>query len=76
MKEKENIDALIERTKTRIELIRTESKILSTKIDRLQEERHELQEQKRTLKGLLADILQKQALDSLQKEANKLTQKS
>jgi hypothetical protein len=71
MENEESISALVERTKTRIEMIRKESKILSTKIDRLEEERHELQEQKRLLKSFLADSLQKEALDSLQKEADK-----
>jgi hypothetical protein len=71
MENEESISALVERTKTRIEMIRKESKILSTKIDRLEEERHELQEQKRLMKSFLADCLQKEALDSLQKEADK-----
>jgi hypothetical protein len=46
-------EAQEERIQTRIEMIRTESRILSHKIDRMQEQRKALQEEKKNLKGLL-----------------------
>jgi hypothetical protein len=55
MEKKEKIEDLIERAQTRIEMIRTESRILSHKIDRMQEQRHKLQLEKSSLKGGIAE---------------------
>jgi hypothetical protein len=49
----DHIEAQQERIQTRIEMIRTESRILSYKIERMEQQRHELQEEKRKLKELL-----------------------
>lgn len=55
MEKKEKIEDLIERAQTRIEMIRTESRILSHKIDRMQEQRHKLQTEKSYLKNGIAE---------------------
>ncbi len=60
-----------ERIQTRIEMIRTESRILSYKIERMEQQRHELQEEKRNLKDVLDSSVRKEALKSLQKSADK-----
>lgn len=52
-----NITSDIERIQTRIEMIRTESRILSHKIERYNEQRKSLSEEKRNLKQLLTDAL-------------------
>ena len=52
-----NITSDIERFQTRIEMIRTESRILSHKIERYNEQRKSLSEEKRNLKQLLTDAL-------------------
>ena len=52
-----NITSDIERVQTRIEMIRTESRILSHKIERYNEQRKSLSEEKRKLKQLLTDAL-------------------
>jgi predicted nucleic acid-binding Zn-ribbon protein len=46
-------EAQQERIQTRIEMIRTESRILSYKIERMEQQRHQLQEEKRKLKEVL-----------------------
>jgi len=46
----------IERIQTQIEMIRAESRILSYRIDRMVEQRKELQEEKRTLKDQLKNF--------------------
>ena len=43
----------LERIQTRIEMIRTESRILSYKIERMEQQRHELQTEKNKLKDEL-----------------------
>jgi chromosome segregation ATPase len=43
----------IERIQTRIEMIRTESRILSYKIERMEQQRRELQAEKKKLKDEL-----------------------
>jgi len=45
-----------ERIQTQIEMIRSESRILSYRIDRMIEQRKTLQEEKRNLKILLEDF--------------------
>ncbi len=45
----------IERMQTRIEMIRSESRILSYQIERLEERRKQLSEEKRSLKELLGE---------------------
>lgn len=65
------IDAQQERIQTRIEMIRTESRILSYKIERMEQQRHELQEEKRRFKDLLGLTARDEALSSLQKSADK-----
>ncbi len=52
-----NITSDIERIQTRIEMIRTESRVLSHKIERYNEQRKSLSEEKRNLKQLLSDAL-------------------
>lgn len=52
-----SITSDIERIQTRIEMIRTESRILSHKIERHNEQRKSLSEEKRHLKQLLTDAL-------------------
>lgn len=52
-----NIISDIERIQTRIEMIRTESRVLSHKIERYNEQRKSLSEEKRKLKQLLSDAL-------------------
>lgn len=52
-----NITSDIERIQTRIEMIRTESRVLSHKIERYNEQRKSLSEEKRKLKQLLTDAL-------------------
>ena len=52
-----DITSDIERVQTRIEMIRTESRILSHKIERYNEQRKSLSEEKRKLKQLLSDAL-------------------
>jgi hypothetical protein len=49
----DHIEAQQERIQTRIEMIRTESRILSYKIERMEQQRHQLQDEKRKLKDLL-----------------------
>jgi|TARA_X000001382_G_scaffold127700_1_gene115970 hypothetical protein len=46
----------LERIQTQIEMIRSESRILSYRIDRMIEQRKTLQEEKRNLKILLEDF--------------------
>jgi len=43
----------LERVQTKIEMIRQESRVLSYKIDRMMEQRKELQTEKRQLKDLV-----------------------
>jgi predicted RNase H-like nuclease (RuvC/YqgF family) len=43
----------LERVQTKIEMIRQESRVLSYKIDRMMEQRKELQAEKRQLKDLV-----------------------
>jgi predicted RNase H-like nuclease (RuvC/YqgF family) len=43
----------LERVQTKIEMIRQESRVLSYKIDRMMEQRKELQAEKRQLKNLV-----------------------
>ena len=50
------IEAQIERIQTRIEMVRTESRVLSHKIERMEQQRKELQDEKRRLKDLMSDI--------------------
>jgi len=50
---KDNSDNL-ERIQTQIEMIRSESRILTYRIDRMTEQRKELQAEKRRLKELLS----------------------
>ena len=45
----------IERIQTRIEMIRGESRVLTYQIERLQERRKQLSDEKRTLKDLIED---------------------
>lgn len=45
-----------ERLQTRIDMIRMESRQISYRIEALEERRKELQEQKKNLKELLADL--------------------
>lgn len=52
-----DITSDIERVQTRIEMIRTESRVLSHKIERYNEQRKSLSEEKRKLKQLLSDAL-------------------
>ena len=52
-----NITSDIERIQTRIEMIRSESRVLSHKIERYNEQRKSLSEEKRKLKQLLTDAL-------------------
>jgi len=59
MENKEKIEDLIERAQTRIEMIRTESRILSHKIERMQEQRHQLQKEKSYLKSGIAERVSK-----------------
>lgn len=44
----------IERIQTQIEMIRSESRVLSYRIDRMTEQRKQLQDEKRRLKELLS----------------------
>lgn len=53
MKDKETKEAQSERIQTRIEMVRTESRILSYKIERMEQQRKDLQEEKRKLKEFL-----------------------
>ena len=46
----------LERIQTQIEMIRSESRVLSYRIDRMIEQRKTLQEEKRNLKILLEDL--------------------
>ena len=46
----------IERLQTQIEMIRSESRILSYRIDRMVEQRKELQDEKRNLKLVLKEF--------------------
>jgi len=46
----------LERIQTRIEMVRTESRILSHKIDRMEQQRRELQDEKRRLKDLVSNM--------------------
>jgi phage terminase small subunit len=66
----DHIEAQQERIQTRIEMIRTESRVLSFKIERMEQQRHELQEEKRKLKELLNHSQREQALKSLQESAD------
>jgi len=43
----------LERIQTQIDMIRSESRILSYRIERMTQQRKELQDEKRRLKGLL-----------------------
>lgn len=52
-----SITSDIERIQTRIEMIRTESRVLSHKIERYNDQRKNLSEEKRKLKKLLTDAL-------------------
>ena len=52
-----DITSDIERVQTRIEMIRTESRVLSHKIERYNEQRKSLSDEKRKLKQLLSDAL-------------------
>ncbi len=52
-----DITSDIERIQTRIEMIRTESRVLSHKIERYNEQRKSLSDEKRKLKQLLSDAL-------------------
>ena len=47
----------LERIQTRIEMVRTESRVLSHKIERMEQQRRELQEEKRRLKDLASDVV-------------------
>ena len=67
----DHIEAQQERIQTRIEMIRTESRILSYKIERMEQQRHQLQDEKRKLKELLDSSVREEALSSLQKTADK-----
>jgi len=50
----------IERLQTQIDMIRSESRILTYRIDRLMEQRKELQEEKRKIKSSLAELFESQ----------------
>ena len=50
----------IERLQTQIDMIRSESRILTYRIDRLMEQRKELQEEKRKIKASLAELFESQ----------------
>ena len=52
-----NKEAQLERIQTRIEMVRTESRVLSHKIERMEQQRRELQEEKRRLKALMSDMV-------------------
>jgi hypothetical protein len=55
-----NKEAQLERIQTRIEMVRTESRVLSHKIERMEQQRRELQEEKRRLKALMSDIVEEE----------------
>jgi archaellum component FlaC len=55
--EKNKIDSQVERLQTRIEMVRTESRVLSHKIERMEQQRRVLQEEKRRLKDFMSDIV-------------------
>lgn len=55
-----NKEAQLERIQTRIEMVRTESRVLSHKIERMEQQRRELQEEKRRLKALMSDMVEEE----------------
>jgi len=55
--EKNKVDSQIERLQTRIEMVRTESRVLSHKIERMEQQRRVLQEEKRRLKDFMSEFI-------------------
>ena len=56
MMEQRKVNSQIERLQTRIEMVRTESRVLSHKIERMEQQRRTLQEEKRRLKDFMSEI--------------------
>ena len=53
------MESQLERLQTRIEMIRAESRVLSFKIERMEQQRKDLSEEKRLLKQAISDMHEK-----------------
>tara|TARA_R110000824_G_scaffold169063_2_gene346117 strand:- start:178 stop:375 length:198 start_codon:yes stop_codon:yes gene_type:complete len=61
--EKNKVDSQIERLQTRIEMVRTESRVLSHKIERMEQQRRVLQEEKRRLKDFMSEFITESVME-------------